>query len=210
MKKYSFIIITILLITTCSEPGASDLEQAKLLMTGDSLTMADTARAIEHLTLAAESGNAEAMYRLAYYCQYGIGTEKNSEQAMNWYRRSAEAGSHQAQNKMGMVYYTGSGTGQDYGSAREWFIKSARGGNDQAQYMLGKIYSAGEGIEPDTARAVKWLKKVSGAAIPTRNSCSENCSMNVRIIRKTSKKPVTGSKKAPTRGWGMRRNCLNK
>lgn len=159
MKKYLPIIISLILIFACSDPGASDLELAKSYMSGDSLTAPDTVLAVAHFTAAAGAGNAEAMYYLGYYSQHGIGMEKNTEQALSWYERSASAGFPQAQNKMGMVYYTGSGAEQDYEKALSWFTKSARNGYDQAQYMLGKVYSLGRGVEPDTAKAIKWLKK---------------------------------------------------
>ena len=159
MKNIFTVAIIIFLIIACAIPGASDLDQAKLLMSGDSLTTPDTAKAISHFIQAAENGNAEAMYYLGYYSQYGIGLEKSADQAMEWYQRSAENGFPQAQNKMGMIYYSGNGADQDYAKALYWFTKSAKGDYDQAQYMLGKVYSLGRGVEPDTAKAIKWLKK---------------------------------------------------
>jgi TPR repeat protein len=151
MKNISLVFVIALLVLGCGQPQQTDLDQAKKYMEGDSLTAPDTAKAISYFESAANGGNGEAMYYLAYYHQYGIGVEKSGEQALNWYPRS--------QNKMGMIYYTGSGADQDYAQALKWFTKSAKQGYDQAQYMLGKVYSLGRGVEPDTSKAIKWLKK---------------------------------------------------
>lgn len=125
MKKYLPIIISLILIFSCSDPGASDLEQAKLYMSGDSLNAPDTALAISNFKLAAEAGNGEAMFYLAYYCQYGFGMEKDGEKALGWYESSAEAGYPRAQNKLGMVYYSGNG--------KEKITSSQGNGSQKAQ-----------------------------------------------------------------------------
>jgi hypothetical protein len=166
MKNISLVFIIALLVLGCGQPQQADLDQAKKFMEGDSLTAPDTAKAISYFESAANGGNSEAMYYLAYYHQYGIGVDKSGELALDWYRRSAEANYPRAQNKMGMIYYTGSGADQDYAEALKWFTKSAKQGYDQAQYMLGKIYSLGRGVEPDTTKAIMWLKKAVAGGHP--------------------------------------------
>ena len=163
IKKFFILFLTVILVIACSTNNRDHLQEqfelGKQMLAGDGLTVPDTLHAIDNIRMAAEGGNADAMYHMGYYSQYGIGVEKNTDVALDWYERSANAGFSLAQNKMGMIYYTGNGEEQDYATALAWFTKSARNGYDQAQYMLGKMYSIGRGMEPDTAKAIRWLKK---------------------------------------------------
>jgi len=45
------------------------------------------ARELERCRKAAERGDFDAMYDLAYYNEHGIGMPVNVEEALNWYRK---------------------------------------------------------------------------------------------------------------------------
>ncbi len=55
----------------------------------------------------------------------GIGTEKDYEQAVYWYRHAAEQGSARAQYALGRCYYHGKGVEKSEAQARQWIQRAA-------------------------------------------------------------------------------------
>ena len=69
----------------------------------------------------AENGDVFAQNELADLYLSGYGTIQNSEEGIEWLRKSAEAGYWRAMDKLGDCYYNGKHVAQDYGTAIEWY-----------------------------------------------------------------------------------------
>ena len=58
----------------------------------------------------AKRGNADAQFRLGFYCDWGFADfEANKIESVKWYRKSAELGLDEAQFTLGICYAVGSG-----------------------------------------------------------------------------------------------------
>lgn len=64
-------------------------------------------KALDIYKKAAEKGNRDAQYSLAYQYHHGQGTEKNLSEALLWYSKSADNGRASAQKVMGAFYLNG-------------------------------------------------------------------------------------------------------
>ncbi|MHB9071720.1 MAG: tetratricopeptide repeat protein [Sedimentisphaerales bacterium] len=110
---------------------------------------------------AAENGNVKAYYLLAQCFDIGIGTSKNSEQAVLWYSKAADAGNYSAMVDLGLIYYNGKSLPQDYNEALKWYSKAAEQGESHAQNNLGLMYYNGQGVLQDYKEALKWYSKAA-------------------------------------------------
>ncbi len=97
--------------------------------------------------------NADAMFELYVYYATGIGTEINTEKAIDWNLKAANAGSDRACYNMGTFYATGNGMPQDMDEAVKWYDKASLLGNVRATETLGLMYRYGDGVPQDLAKA---------------------------------------------------------
>lgn len=88
----------------------------------------------------AEQGEATAQYVLATLYNNGQGVEKNSQKAVEWYRKSAEQNNDLAQYSLGVMYEFGDvGLEKNQEEAKKWYTLAAENGNYFAQNKLGMI-----------------------------------------------------------------------
>ena len=125
----------------------------------DAYNAGDHKTALQEWLSLAEKGDVRAQYNIGWMNAYGIGTLKDYEQAVNWYRKSADQGFVDAQFNLGNMYLRGDGVEQDYTLAYSWFIKSAEQGDAAAQYNLGLMYIKGKGVVANMPEAKHWIKK---------------------------------------------------
>ncbi|MFZ1136414.1 MAG: tetratricopeptide repeat protein [Candidatus Korobacteraceae bacterium] len=116
---------------------------------GLSLELADTFR-------EAQSGNPQAMAKLANAYETGEGAPQDFQLAISWFTRAAEAGDSLAMYRLGRIYAAGSGVPKDYKEAARWYEKAATAGNADAMYSLGRAYETGSGVREDVQEAVRW------------------------------------------------------
>ena len=116
---------------------------------------------------AAESGDADAQFRLGVAYYNGQGVLQNYAEAMKWFRLAAESGDAEAQNSVGSMYLKGQGVPQKYVEAVKWFraeeaVKWFRLAADQGdvdgQHNLGVAYYNGQGVLQNYAEAMKWFR----------------------------------------------------
>ena len=93
----------------------------------------DYSIAFEDARRAAESGNADACFRLGQLHGLGLGCDQSYDEAVRWYRRSAQAGNPRAQCNLGFMFGTGRGVPQDYVQAYAWYNLAAAAGEDTAR-----------------------------------------------------------------------------
>ncbi|MFN7097258.1 MAG: tetratricopeptide repeat protein [Gammaproteobacteria bacterium] len=91
-------------------------------------------------TRAAKQGVAEAQYSLGTMYEQGKGAEKNSKEAIEWYRKAAEQNYVEAQYRLGVMYEKNEGVDIDKEEALSWYRKAAEQGHAKAQYSLGCWY----------------------------------------------------------------------
>lgn len=113
------------------------------------------------LLKAAESGSAEAQFRLAvaYNRGKGEGVPKNDERSLEFFQKSAAQGHAGAQRWLGEWYWSGSGgVAKDESKGFDLIQKSASQGDGSAQERLGYMYFAGgKLVKKDLVLAYAWF-----------------------------------------------------
>lgn len=74
---------------------------------------------------------------------YGIGTEKNVEEAIRWLKTAADRGFWRPMNKLGEIYWYGEDVEQDEEEAVRWFRKASAMGYGDAELNLGMCWYSG-------------------------------------------------------------------
>ena len=115
----------------------------------------DDAEAVRWYRLAAEQGDAEAQFSLAYMYDIGRGVLQDDTQAIRWYRLAADQGNATAESSLGLMYANGRGVPQDDAEAARWSRLAAEQGYATAQYNLGVMYAEGRGVPQDDAEAIR-------------------------------------------------------
>jgi hypothetical protein len=107
----------------------------------------------EETKAKAESGDADAQFKLAKIYFDGIGVVKDEVKAFKWFKNSADQKNDSAQERTGWCYSNGFGVPKDDDEAVRWFRTAATHGNDLAKFHLGLCYLKGEGVAKDTIEA---------------------------------------------------------
>lgn len=122
----------------------------------------------------AETGNVLAIYDLGRIYSLGLGVEKNSDTADEYYVK-AFAGFQEVElskawkyteYRIGKMHAAGQGIDQDYQKAAEWFQLSAEKKYKYAQYSLGALYHRGQGVEQDLDKAFELYLKSAKQGFP--------------------------------------------
>ena len=106
----------------------------------------------------ADSGDAKALYDLAYLHDIGFDTiSVDTVLSTALYLKSAEKGYAPAMNFIGFRYYKGESVDKNIDSALYWIRKAGDAGDITAAANLGYLLTEGEGVKHDEEEAVKWL-----------------------------------------------------
>lgn len=122
---------------------------------------AEEVRTFEETKKLAESGNADAEYRLAQLYSLGSGVTKSDDEAAKWYRKSAERGDARGQSMLGVFYTNARGVPRNYDEAIKWFMKAAAQNSSHAMYNLGHMHGGGKGVKKDDVESAKWYAKAA-------------------------------------------------
>lgn len=97
-------------------------------------TLSPEERAFECFAVAAETGIAEACYKLGDMHKHGIGCDSDAAEAFRWYVRASELSANESPVILGSVslrlascYEEGFGCEQDFDRALEWYRKAVAG-----------------------------------------------------------------------------------
>ena len=93
-------------------------------------------KAIEKFCEASSKGLVEASHYLGYCHFKGLGTEKNIDKAIEYYKRSAEQGYDSSQFSLGQIYET-----QNMDEAMKWYQLAAAQGHSKAKQRLEQLNS---------------------------------------------------------------------
>jgi len=111
----------------------------------------------------AESGDAFYQKVLGYFYEYGVQEQKDSRQAVQWYRRSADGGYLRAQWLLGRCYANGRGIAKDVTKAIVLFEAAADKGCTETMCELGDLYLRGRAVALDYDKALDWYQKALDA-----------------------------------------------
>jgi TPR repeat protein len=146
---------------------------------------------------AAESGHAEAQYKVGVIYEYGKHVSQSYQNAHEWYRRASKQGLSKAQDRLGRMYKSGKGVEKDYERAVTLFREASERGYTKAQIHLGNMYSEGKGVEQDDEHATELY--LSAVDTLTGESNSENNADSINSLGnmyRTGKGVEQNSKKA--------------
>ena len=124
---------------------------------------------IEEIMIAAQKGDAEAMWNYGDALRFGEGCEKNVKEGYEWIEKAAEAGYPDAMAIIGWVYVYGNPDWPiDYDKGFYWVEKSMETGDPESTADLGKLYYYGLGCRQNYDKAFEYLMK-SGTDYPSTN-----------------------------------------
>lgn len=127
--------------------------------------------ALNKLIERAESGDAKALYDLAFLYDTGYDTiPVDSAKSTLLYRLSAEKGYAPARNYLGFRYFNGEYVKQDIDSGLYWIAKAAADGDVKGAANLGYLLAWSDKVKTDYPQAVYWLSKAADAGLPTAQS----------------------------------------
>ena len=99
-----------------------------------------TERTFQQYKEEAEKGDLDAMHKLGWAYEHGVGTNRNNAEALRWYRKAAEGGDAASQEGLGQAYLHGDGVAIDQRQAVQWLEKAALQGRGSAQFALAEFY----------------------------------------------------------------------
>jgi eukaryotic-like serine/threonine-protein kinase len=112
---------------------------------------------------AAQQDFPDAQYRLGVMYEKGLGTSKDIQNAVKYYRSASDHGNPESENVLGTLYATGdAGVPQDDKQAVALYQKAADQGYAKAEKNLGDMYFFGRGVsERDYKQAMLWYGKAA-------------------------------------------------
>ncbi|WP_289298451.1 tetratricopeptide repeat protein [uncultured Reyranella sp.] len=99
--------------------------------------------------------------RLGFYYENGLGTAKNIDEALRWYREAAGNGNADAAYALGRLYEGSENLPANPREAMKFYEAAAERDHPSAQYRLGRGFANGEGLPIDRVQAIKWLTRAS-------------------------------------------------
>ena len=116
----------------------------------------DCYEAIKWIGMAAELGNAEALFNMGIFYLEGMGCDQDMEKCANYLHRAARRRHPEAQFAYADLLSNGWGIEQDEKRALKWYLDAAENGLVEDMYRLGEIYAEGRIVPEDLAAAAKW------------------------------------------------------
>ncbi|MEY2555666.1 MAG: uncharacterized protein QOF93_810 [Verrucomicrobiota bacterium] len=122
----------------------------------------DYDKATEWFRKAAQAGNANAQFYLAFIYKEARGLPEDARKAAELNEKAAGQGSVTAQIALARQYLTGDGVKQDYAKAAKLLLRAAESGHVVAQTLLGDLYAQGRGLPQDYAKAADLYEGAAG------------------------------------------------
>lgn len=117
------------------------------------------------LSTLAETGNAEAQYRLGLMYFSGKGVPENEKRSYDLLLRSATQGHVNAMLQLANVLTFGQQIPNMIADpdqeAAKWYFQAASAGNAEAQYSLGVLFQTGKGVMRDEKESLYWMQQAA-------------------------------------------------
>ncbi|WP_435738012.1 hypothetical protein V5D56_05315 [Cellulosimicrobium sp. PMB13] len=131
----------------------------------------DAAASVRDHEVAAERGNADALFELSVLTATGQGVAADPARSRDYLERAAAAGHPRALYNVAAQHATGDGRPRDPQRALALYVQAGEQGNGRALFTAGIMTLTGDGTLPDPARAATLLQEaqdlgfdVAGAA----------------------------------------------
>ena len=118
----------------------------------------DCYEAIKWISMAAELGNAEALFNMGVFYMEGMGCDQDMELCAKYFQRAARRRHPEAQYAYADLLSNGWGVEQDEKRALKWFADAAENGHVEAMFRLGEAYELGKGTDVNLNEAAKWYE----------------------------------------------------
>jgi TPR repeat protein len=128
--------------------------------------------------VAAERGNADAMFELYVLLSTGRGTARDEAAGLDWCHKAGDAGSARAMSNLGGFYATGNGVEKNEERAVYWYDKAAHAGNGKAAATLGVMHWLGDGAPEDRSKAKQYFELAEEHDFDWQ-SLAERCGIDV-------------------------------
>lgn len=103
--------------------------------------------------------------------EFGVGVEKNLEEAFRLYKLSAESGFTLAESMIGYCLSQGYGVAVDPQLSVEYYMRAVNKGFSVAQSNIGLCYEKGHGVQQDYSEAIRYyLMSASQGYINAQNN----------------------------------------
>jgi TPR repeat protein len=109
---------------------------------------------------AAESGDADAQYKLGRICYKA----RDYAGAVKYYTSAAENGHDGAMKCLAAAYQLGDGVDESAQNAVYWYTRAAESGNVKAMLYVGYYNETGYGMEASIHKAMEWWKRALDAS----------------------------------------------
>jgi TPR repeat protein len=120
------------------------------------------ARSLEQLWSFAESGNADAQYKLGFvYDDCTIYPARNCKEAVRWYRLAANQGHAAAAFRLGVLLSEGLGIHEDVNEGFRLELLAAKQGIPMAQIRIASAYHTGKAVAQNDAEALRWYRRAA-------------------------------------------------
>mgnify|MGYP000050000588 FL=1 len=116
-------------------------------------------KAFKWYQLAADQGNAQAQYHLAFY-YLNFNEYKNNDLAFKWFKLSADQGYVRSQSNLAFMYEEGLGVEKNINEAIKLYHLAAEKDDFLSQFKLYKFYEDGKVIAQDLVQAKKWYELI--------------------------------------------------
>jgi TPR repeat protein len=123
---------------------------------------------------AAENGDGLAYDTLGNFYDRGMGTKRDEDAALYWYRRAYRRGSFMAPNNIGVIYRDR----KDLKRALAWFRRAVARKDANANLNIAKIYLKDK---QDIERAIRHLEEVCEAKV---DDATESAKEEARLLLK--------------------------
>lgn len=114
-------------------------------------------QALQVFRQLAQSGNADAQFRLGELYLSGEAVTQDVVKACDWFERAADQGQVQAFHALADCYLNGEGREQDTDMAVFLYGSAAESGLVRSQYQLARMYATGSGVPKNAERGYIYL-----------------------------------------------------
>ncbi|WP_454042002.1 tetratricopeptide repeat protein [Cellulosimicrobium sp. Marseille-Q8652] len=133
----------------------------------------DAAASVRDHEVAAERGNADALFELSVLTATGQGTTADPQRSRDHLERAAAAGHPRALYNVAAQHATGDGRPRDPQRALALYVRAGEQGNGRALFTAGVMTLTGDGTLPDPARAAVLLQQAQDHGFDVRGAAAQ-------------------------------------
>jgi len=149
----------------------------------------------------ANSGDAEAVFIIAYHYLFGFCVEKNFDIFLRLLTKSAELGYSIAQWRLGVFYETGQGVEQDTYRAANLYRLSAEQGDFYGQWLYGVACYKGKGTRINKMEGFRWIKAAAENGMAEAQFFICGCYLDGRLVGKNDDEAIKWCELAARQGY---------